>query len=122
MEQHDVQELCRVLFDALERSSSLLSEVIRDLYSGQMTNYTRCKEDMLDDLDRSSRPASYMDLQVPIQDCKTLEEALRNFTEPTLLSGDNQWLCDARTMELERGGRVMEPEKSNVSLVDEVWN
>ena len=56
------------------------------------------------------------------EDCKTLEEALRNFTEPRLLSGDNQWLCDARTMELERGGRVMEPEKSNVSLVDEVWN
>ncbi|CAK9115194.1 Ubiquitin carboxyl-terminal hydrolase 7 (Deubiquitinating enzyme 7) (Herpesvirus-associated ubiquitin-specific protease) (Ubiquitin thioesterase 7) (Ubiquitin-specific-processing protease 7) [Durusdinium trenchii] len=93
MEQHDVQELCRVLFDALERSSSLLSEVIRDLYSGQMTNYTRCKEDR-DKVYESRRPASYMDLQVPIQDCKTLEEALRNFTEPTLLSGDNQWLCE----------------------------
>eukprot|EP00435_Cladocopium_sp_Y103_P061153 s1809_g22.t2 len=94
MEQHDVQELCRVLFDALERSSSMLAEVIRDLYSGKVTHYTRCAEEHQGQVYESRRPASYMDLQVPIQDCKSLEEALRELVKPTLLSGDNQWLCD----------------------------
>ncbi|CAL1150505.1 unnamed protein product [Cladocopium goreaui] len=94
MEQHDVQELCRVLFDALERSSSMLAEVIRDLYSGKVMHYTRCAEERQGRVYESRRPASYMDLQVPIQDCKSLEEALRQLVKPTLLSGDNQWLCE----------------------------
>eukprot|EP00913_Durusdinium_trenchii_P020109 g18897.t1 len=49
MEQHDVQELCRVLFDALERSSSLL------------TGHQLCQD--RDKVYESRRPASYMDLQ-----------------------------------------------------------
>ncbi|CAE7516206.1 usp47 [Symbiodinium natans] len=94
MQQHDVQELCRVLFDALERSSSLLADTIRELYAGKATSYIRCKEEINGKIYESARTEKYMDLQVPIQDCRSLEEALRKLVEPEVMDGDNRWLCE----------------------------
>ncbi|CAJ1418965.1 unnamed protein product [Effrenium voratum] len=94
MEQHDVQELCRVLFDALEKSSSLLAKVIQDLYAGQRTYYIKCREEVDGNAYESKRRETYLDLQIPIQDCKSLPEALHKFLEPEVLSGDNQWFCE----------------------------
>ncbi|OLQ11336.1 Ubiquitin carboxyl-terminal hydrolase 47 [Symbiodinium microadriaticum] len=94
MQQHDVQELCRVLFDALERSSSLLADAIRGLYAGKSTSYIKCREEINGKVYQSARTEKYMDLQVPIQDCSSLEEALRKLVEPEVMEGDNQWLCE----------------------------
>ena len=43
--QHDVQELCRVLFDALEKvfKGTEQETLINDLYQGEMKDYVRCK-------------------------------------------------------------------------------
>ena len=43
--QHDVQELLRVLFDALERvmKGTAQANLINDLYEGQMKDYVQCQ-------------------------------------------------------------------------------
>ena len=44
-QQHDVQELLRVLFDALEQEWSKTDQktVIKDLYEGEMHDFVKCK-------------------------------------------------------------------------------
>ena len=43
-QQHDVQELCRVMFDALERSwkNTDQAELITQLYQGKIKDYVKC--------------------------------------------------------------------------------
>ena len=43
-QQHDVQELCRVMFDALERSwkNTDQANLITQLYQGQIKDYVKC--------------------------------------------------------------------------------
>ena len=49
-QQHDVQELCRVLFDALEKRfkkdehHETSKDLINDLYRGAMKDYVKCLE------------------------------------------------------------------------------
>uniref|UniRef100_A0A4W5QDX9 USP domain-containing protein n=1 Tax=Hucho hucho TaxID=62062 RepID=A0A4W5QDX9_9TELE len=52
-QQHDVQELCRVMFDALEQKwkqteqqqfSPLTADLINQLYQGKLKDYVRCLE------------------------------------------------------------------------------
>ena len=45
-QQHDIQELCRVLFDALERQfkkdKAPKANLINELYQGKMKDYVKC--------------------------------------------------------------------------------
>ena len=45
-QQHDVQELCRVMFDALEKkwANTDQSDLINHLYQGKMKDYVKCLE------------------------------------------------------------------------------
>ena len=45
-QQHDVQELCRVMFDALEKTwrKTDQADIINTLYQGQMKDYVKCLE------------------------------------------------------------------------------
>ena len=47
-QQHDVQELCRVMFDALEKrlrkDGCERPELINELYQGDMKDYVKCLE------------------------------------------------------------------------------
>ena len=45
-QQHDVQELCRVMFDALELSWKHTDQanLINQLYQGRMKDYVKCLE------------------------------------------------------------------------------
>jgi ubiquitin carboxyl-terminal hydrolase 47 len=45
-QQHDIQELCRVMFDALEHKfkNTEQSDLISRLYEGKMMDYVRCLE------------------------------------------------------------------------------
>ncbi len=47
-QQHDVQELCRVMFDALEKrlrkDGHEQPELINELYQGDMKDYVKCLE------------------------------------------------------------------------------
>lgn len=100
MEQHDVQELCRVLVDALGRSSSSLAQEIDRLYAGRSVHVIRSREAHDGKVFESRREDKFLDLQVPIQDVATLEEALRRLLDQEVLDGDNSWLCE------EFGGRI----------------
>ena len=43
-QQHDVQELCRVMFDALEQKWTRTDKanLINQLYQGKMQDYVKC--------------------------------------------------------------------------------
>lgn len=45
-QQHDVQELCRVMFDALEINwkDTDQSNLINELYQGKLKDYVKCLE------------------------------------------------------------------------------
>ena len=47
-QQHDVQELCRVMFDALEKrlrkDNHKRPELINELYQGGIKDYVKCLE------------------------------------------------------------------------------
>ena len=48
-QQHDVQELCRVMFDALEKrfkkdGYESSKDLINELYQGNMKDYVKCLE------------------------------------------------------------------------------
>ncbi|KAJ0401591.1 hypothetical protein P43SY_008666 [Pythium insidiosum] len=97
-QQHDVQELCRVLFDALERSfkGTVNETLVNDLYQGTLKDYVKC----LDCGYESSRNDEFLDLSLVIrpfgssQMMKSVEEAIELYLKPEVLNGDNQWRCD----------------------------
>jgi len=96
--QHDVQELCRVLFDALELTwkGTEQENVIRDLYQGEWQDYVRCEECHRE----SHRTETYYDIPLVIKPFGTsravhsVEEALSKFIDPELLTDDNQYYCE----------------------------
>ena len=51
-QQHDVQELCRVMFDALEHTwkGTDQANLINQLYQGKLKDYVKCLEVLWGDL------------------------------------------------------------------------
>ena len=106
--QQDVNELRLVLFDALEKTYSetklattgdydpLTDSFVNPYFQGYLERYIRCLEC------NTSRPQPepYFDLQVPVKGVGSLEQGLRVFLEPDMLTGDNQYscgVCDKKT-------------------------
>eukprot|EP01117_Protostelium_nocturnum_P015890 TRINITY_DN6199_c0_g2_i2.p1 TRINITY_DN6199_c0_g2~~TRINITY_DN6199_c0_g2_i2.p1 ORF type:complete len:1212 (+),score=538.97 TRINITY_DN6199_c0_g2_i2:118-3753(+) len=96
--QHDVQELCRVLFDALESvlKGTEQENLINELYQGEMKDYVTC----LECGNESSRTDKYLDVPLVIKGfgeekaIGSVEEALQKFVTPEDLSGENQYNCE----------------------------
>lgn len=97
-QQHDVQELCRVMFDALEKTfqDTDQEDLIKQLYEGQMQDYVKCLE-----CGRvSARFDTYLDIPLVIKPFgsdvafRSVEEALRAFVAPETLDGNNQYFCE----------------------------
>lgn len=88
--QHDVQELCRVLFDALEKAwtGTGQANLINQLYQGEMKDYVQCTVCG----NESSRTDKYLDIPLVIKafgsetSVKSVEEALAKFIEPEELN------------------------------------
>ncbi|POM60501.1 hypothetical protein PHPALM_30633 [Phytophthora palmivora] len=97
-QQHDVQELCRVLLDALENSfkDTVNENLVNDLYQGALKDYVQCCECGYE----SSRVDNFLDLSLVIRPfgstemMKTVEEAIELFLRPEMLEKENQWMCD----------------------------
>ncbi|KAM4540583.1 ubiquitin carboxyl-terminal hydrolase 40 isoform 2-T2 [Fundulus diaphanus] len=90
--QHDVQELNRILFSALEHSlvGTSGSTLIQRLYHGTIVNSIECKECG----NVSQRKEDFLDLTVCVCGVSSLEEALWNmFVEEELFEGNNLYRC-----------------------------
>ncbi|KNC48900.1 ubiquitin carboxyl-terminal hydrolase [Thecamonas trahens ATCC 50062] len=106
-EQHDVQELCRVLFEALDKSflhrmlfagaegpeqgdaPESAAALVTTLYEGIMTGYIDCQACPY----VSERNDTFQDIQVPIRGLASITDGLAAFVEPERLEGDNQYQC-----------------------------
>ncbi|XP_063910893.1 ubiquitin carboxyl-terminal hydrolase 47 isoform X2 [Zophobas morio] len=96
--QHDIQELCRVMFDALERKfkDTKQANLINDLYEGKMLDYVKCLECGTE----KSREDTFLDIPLPVRPFgsnvayNSVEEALRAFVQPETLEGNNQYHCE----------------------------
>ncbi|XP_042336124.1 LOW QUALITY PROTEIN: ubiquitin carboxyl-terminal hydrolase 40 [Sceloporus undulatus] len=94
MRQHDVQELNRILFSALETSLVGTSghNLINQLYHGTVVNQIVCKECK----NVSERQEDFLDLTVAVKDVSGLEEALWNmYVEEEHFERDNLYRCGA---------------------------
>ncbi|XP_050432536.1 ubiquitin carboxyl-terminal hydrolase 47 [Adelges cooleyi] len=97
-QQHDVQELCRVMFDALEQEFKNTTHVdlINQLYQGKMIDYVKCQECGIE----KSREDTFLDIPLPIRPFGStnaygsIMEALQGFTQPETLDGNNQYFCE----------------------------
>lgn len=97
-QQHDIQELCRVMFDALEHKfkNTEQSDLISRLYEGKMMDYVRCLECRTD----KAREDTFLDIPLPVRPFgsqtayASIEEALKAFVAPETLDGNNQYWCE----------------------------
>eukprot|EP00062_Callorhinchus_milii_P003935 gi/632941730/ref/XP_007886021.1/ PREDICTED: ubiquitin carboxyl-terminal hydrolase 47 isoform X5 [Callorhinchus milii] len=97
-QQHDVQELCRVMFDALEQKwkQTEQADLINQLYQGKLKDYVRCLECGYE----GWRIDTYLDIPLVIRPYgsnvafSSVEEALQAFIQPETLDGPNQYLCE----------------------------
>ena len=95
-----MQELLRVLFDALEAELETTSQAgaLQRIYRGSWSDYVQCKVC----LHQSSNPSSFDDINLAIRafDAQqtpftSLSDALAAFLEPETLDGDNAYYCEA---------------------------
>ncbi|EDW37527.1 GL16305 [Drosophila persimilis] len=97
-QQHDIQELCRVMFDALEQKfkNTKQANLISNLYEGKMNDYVKCLECNTE----KTREDTFLDIPLPVRPFGSnsaygsIEEALRAFVQPETLDGNNQYLCE----------------------------
>jgi ubiquitin C-terminal hydrolase len=83
--QHDVQELNRVLFQAIDQYASKTGTpcFIPDLYEQEVVDYIRCTKCQA----RRQRVDKYQDIALVVKGCKTLEASLDNYVLPETLEG-----------------------------------
>ncbi|CAL1532778.1 unnamed protein product [Lymnaea stagnalis] len=97
-QQHDVQELCRVMFDALEQKwkNTIQANLINQLYQGKMKDYVKC----LECGNESARVDAYLDIPLVIRPFGSTDsygsvtEAMNAFVQPEILDGTNQYFCE----------------------------
>lgn len=97
-QQHDIQELCRVMFDALEQKfkNTKQADLINRLYEGKMIDYVKC----LDCNTEKQREDKFLDIPLPVRPFgsavayENIEDALRAFVQPEILEGNNQYHCE----------------------------
>ena len=93
MQQHDVQELNRILFDAIEKTltNTKQSELIQKLYRGTFVNKIKC----LTCLSVFQREEEFLDLPITVQGSSSLETSLINsFIMRENMDGNNQYRCE----------------------------
>lgn len=88
VQQHDVQECCKVLFDCLARSGVPL-EV--DCFRGALRASLRC----LRCGHHRDRGEGFSDVQLGCAGISQLEQSLASFVTAEKLEGDNAWHCEA---------------------------
>eukprot|EP01050_Picozoa_sp_SAG11_P004429 SAG11_NODE_283_length_11241_cov_8.234428_2_plen_177_part_00 len=89
-QQHDVQELNRVLFDALQTASPEVFGTLSSLYSGKLIDYIQDKRWPAEGAVRRTRDDVFMDVQLTVGGSTSVHHALERFTTAEEMSGPNQ--------------------------------
>ncbi|XP_011494719.1 PREDICTED: ubiquitin carboxyl-terminal hydrolase 47 [Ceratosolen solmsi marchali] len=97
-DQHDIQELCRVMFDALEQTfkNTKQADLISGLYEGKINDYVKC----LTCHTEKSREDTFLDIPLPVKPFdanvayKCVQDALEAFVKYETLEGNNQYFCE----------------------------
>ncbi|CEF68480.1 Ubiquitin carboxyl-terminal hydrolase 47 [Strongyloides ratti] len=97
-DQHDVQEFCHIMFDALEHTwrKSNHKDLISKFYRGKIEDYVKClnckneriKEDLFLDIPLTIKKFGSNDSFTSVEQC------LREFTSPEILKGNNKYQCE----------------------------
>ena len=85
--QHDAQELCRVLFEALSKFGVPCE---RDV-AGEMRDVLRCLECGYE----SVRTEAFSDVQLDVVGCASVEQALRGMASWERMEGEDSWRCSS---------------------------
>ncbi|XP_065839535.1 ubiquitin carboxyl-terminal hydrolase 40-like [Oscarella lobularis] len=107
LQQHDVQELNRILFSAIESSLVGTSgeKIVGSLYRGSLVNQITCNV-----CGRvSEREEDFMDLPIPVGAASSLQQGLGQlFIDVELMDGTNQYYCDGcrRKVDATKGCRL----------------
>lgn len=116
-QQQDVQELCMVLFEALDRfleqSGGGPATKITDLYRGRCQNFIRSLEAAAGDEAEPTtfckyHPDPFLTLSLPVKGVGDVGAALQKAFEPDVLDGDNQYFCEDldKKIDAEKGSVV----------------
>ena len=85
--QHDAQELCRVLFSALAKFGVPIEN---QLFEGASRSTLRCLSCGFE----SGRSEAWTDLQLGVEGCDDVLQALKELVQWETLEGDNAWHCE----------------------------
>ncbi|KAM6155680.1 ubiquitin carboxyl-terminal hydrolase 7-like [Rhynchocyon petersi] len=87
--QHDVQELCRVLLDDVEKMmrGTCVEGTIPRLFRGKTVSYIQCKDVEY----RSERREDYYDIQLSIKGKNNIMESFVDYVAVEQLVGDNKY-------------------------------
>lgn len=86
-QQHDVQELNRLLFDLIERAlkDTVYESLIEDLYRGVLSKLIICEECQLS----RKREEKFLDLVIQVKGLSGVAESLNKLFEFDKLDGSN---------------------------------
>eukprot|EP01130_Rhizamoeba_saxonica_P005207 TRINITY_DN2085_c0_g1_i1.p1 TRINITY_DN2085_c0_g1~~TRINITY_DN2085_c0_g1_i1.p1 ORF type:complete len:1235 (-),score=336.67 TRINITY_DN2085_c0_g1_i1:1644-5006(-) len=106
--QHDVHELNRILFDAIERSlrNTSSDNLIPNLYGGLQVNKTICTVCNY----TSEREQTFQDIGLPLFSLSSVYESLANITAYEDLTKENQYYCEVcdKKVDAKRGMKIRE--------------
>ncbi|KYQ88273.1 peptidase C19 family protein [Tieghemostelium lacteum] len=90
--QHDIHELNRILFDAIEHSikNTKIEDIFNQLYKGSNIIRIVCQECKT----VRDREEFYLDMPVSVKGSQSVEESLSAFVTPEMLDGKNQYFCE----------------------------
>ena len=101
-QQHDVQELNRILCDRLEEKmkGTKVEGTINKLFEGHFTNYIDCI-----DIDyKSVRREAFQDVQLVVKGCKNIYDSFDEYCQVEVLEGENQYEVDGHGKQDARMG------------------
>jgi ubiquitin carboxyl-terminal hydrolase 7 len=105
-QQHDVQELNRILCDRLEEKmkGTRVEGMVNKLFEGHTINYIECIN-----VDyKSTRREPFMDVQLDVKNCKDIYASFDKYCEVEVLEGDNQYNAEQHGMQDARKGILFE--------------
>ncbi|XP_022306322.2 ubiquitin carboxyl-terminal hydrolase 40-like [Crassostrea virginica] len=119
LQQHDVQELNRILFSAIEDSLVGTSGrfLIKQLYHGAIVNQIEC----LVCGKISEREEDFLDLSIAVSGASSLESALRSYyCDTETMDGKNQYRCEKcnKLVDARKGAKLRSlPQVLTISLL-----